>query len=208
MAILKDDDLSLEIQYREFEFGWVYYDIWPRWRGEPIINDAILKRKNEHWAKRGVGGFNACEIRECGILPLLRRVLETNEADYWEAMDPDILLALYPDEVFPFLPSKWTLVHEAPEVRARREAREQERSEHGPLPDDCLEVLLFVDVYNFEGASVYYGSGLCLRLRPKRAELQTFYEDLKHEYLAFRDKWKVQEENEAGWGPGYEPPRF
>lgn len=35
MAILHDGDLSLEIRYREFEFGWVYYDIWLRWRGEP-----------------------------------------------------------------------------------------------------------------------------------------------------------------------------
>lgn len=53
MAILHDGDLSLEIRYREFEYGSVSYDIWLRWRGELVINDAILKRVNDHWAKRG-----------------------------------------------------------------------------------------------------------------------------------------------------------
>jgi len=208
MAILHDDDLSLEIKYREFEHGWVYYDIWLRWRGEPVINDAILKRVNDHWAKRGVGAIKACEHQECGILPLLRRVLETKKADYWEATDPDILLALYPNDVFPFLPPKWHIVHEAPEAKAKREAREQERSERGPLPDDYFELLLFVDVYNFEGATAYSGSGLCFRLSPTCAEVQAFYGDMRREYLAFREEWNVHEINEAEWGPGYEPPQF
>lgn len=208
MAILHDGDLSLEIRYREFEYGSVSYDIWLRWRGELVINDAILKRVNDHWAKRGVGAIKASEDRECGIVPLLRRVLETNEADYWEATDPDILLALYPDDVFPFLPSKWRVVYEAPEAKAKREARAHERSERGPLPDDYLELLLFVDVYNFEGATAYSGSGLCFRLGAKRADVQAFYEALRGEYLVFREEWKVDEVNEADWGPGYEPPRF
>ncbi len=208
MAILHDGDLSLEIKYREFNFGWVYYDIWPRWCGEPVLNDAILKRVNEHWAKRGVGAIRACEHQECGILPLLRRVLEENKADYWEATDPDILLALYPDGAFPFLPSKWQLVYEAPEAQAAKLARARERAHRGPLPDDYMELILFVDVYNFAGATAYSGSGLCFRLMSKRAVLQQFHADLKREYLAFRDQWQIQETNEAEWGPEYEPPQF
>jgi hypothetical protein len=39
---------------------------------EPILNDAILKRVNVYWAKRGVGGIIASEAEECGILPFLR----------------------------------------------------------------------------------------------------------------------------------------
>lgn len=58
MAIIRQGNLSLDIHYREFEFQSVYYDIWLRWRGEPVINDAILKRVNEHWAKRGTGAVN------------------------------------------------------------------------------------------------------------------------------------------------------
>lgn len=208
MAILRDGDLSLEIHYREFEFGSVFYDIWLRWRGKPVINDVILKRVNEHWAKRGTGAVKADENDECGVLPLLRKVLESNEADYWESTDPDILLALYPDGVFPFLPSKWRLAYERPDVKEARESREQEREARGPLPDDYIELMLFVDTYNFEGSTAYSGSGICFRLVPTRADLEHFYETLKREYLEFREKWNVQEQNEAQWGSDYEPPLF
>lgn len=208
MALLHDGDLSLEIRYREFEHGCVYYDIWLRWRGEPVINDAILKRANDHWAKRGVGAIKADEHRECGILPLLHRVLESTEADYWEPTEPDILLALYPSDGFPFMPSKWRVAYETPDVKATREAWERERSERGPLPTDYIELMLFIDMYNFEGARGYTGSGLCFRLTQTRAVMLVFYEELKREYLAFCEEWKVHEKNEAEWGPGSDPFQF
>jgi hypothetical protein len=76
------------------------------------------------------------------------------------------------------------------------------------LPDDLLEVILFVDMYNFEGCGSYSGTGLCLRLCPPRSAVQAFYEDLKGEYFTFRERWNVQRENEAEWGPGYKAPDF
>lgn len=208
MAVMSIDDLSLEVAYREFEDGWVYYQIWFRWRGEPIVNDAVLKRHNEHWAKRGTGAIVACEHRECGILPLLRHVLETNEPDYWEGIDPDVLLAVYPDSVFPFLPSKWTLAYQAPEVRAAREARDAKRDESGPLPDDIVEILLFVDVYNFDKAYFYSGNGLCFRLSPTRARLEQFYRDLRAEYVAFKERYGVDAFNREDYGPDYKESQF
>lgn len=208
MAVLSIDGLSLEIAYREFEYGWVYYDIWLRWCGEPVINDAILKRSNEHWARRGVGAIKACEHRECGILPLLRKVLETNESDFWEATDPDVLLAVYTNDGFPFLPTKWTVIYENPETKAKREEREARRAQYGPLPDDYVEVILFVDVYNFDGASAYYGDGLCFRMTPKRAALAKFYEDLRSEYVTFRERHGIDAYNRDDVGPDYEEPWF
>lgn len=193
MATIYHGDLSLEIHYREFEFQSVYYDIWLRWRGEPVINDAILKRVNEHWAKRGIGAVKADEHYECGVLPLLQKVLENNEADYWEATDPDIILALYPNGAFPFLPSKWRLVYERADASEIRERRERELAATGPLPDDYIELMLFVDTYNFEGSKGYSGSGVCFRMVPTRAQLERFYESLKQEYLEFCEKWKVHD---------------
>jgi hypothetical protein len=208
MAVLTIHDLSLEIAYRDFEDGWVYYDIWLRWRGEPVINDAILKRRNEHWAKRGVGAIKACEHRECGILPLLRKVLETNESDYWEATDPDIVLAVYTNGGFPFLPSKWRMIYEKPEITAEREERDAKRAKCGPLPDDYVEILLFADVYNFAGAAAYYGNGVCFRLAPTRASLESFYKELRGEYVAFRAQHGVDAFNRENFGPDYPEPWF
>ena len=208
MATLHEGDFSLEIRHREFEHGWVYYDIWPKWGGEPILNDAILKRHNTPWAKRGVGAIKACEYRECEVLPLLRRVLETNQPDYWTATDPDITLALYPDRGFPFLPPKSRVVYEAPHIIAEREARDRKRLETGPLPDDLIEMMLFVDVYNFSGAGAYHGSGTCFRFTPLRLELQKFYDDLRAEYVLFREAWNVQALNEEEYGEDYLPKEF
>jgi hypothetical protein len=205
MAILRCDDLSLEIAYREFDDGLVYYDIWPRWRGEPVINDAILKRSNDHWAKRGVGAIKACERRECGVLPLLRKVLETNESDYWEARTPDGLLAVYTRGGFPFLPTKGTVIYETRETKPEREEREAKRARYGPSPDEYLEVILFVDVYNFDGADAYYGAGLCFRMQSKRGALAEFYKDLRSEYVTFRERHGVGAYNRDELGSDYEP---
>jgi hypothetical protein len=76
------------------------------------------------------------------------------------------------------------------------------RAPHGLLPDDYLELILFVDVFNFEGSAMYGGNGVCFRMAPKRAVLQHFYDALRLEYLAFREQWKVQEKNDATWGGG------
>jgi hypothetical protein len=207
VAKLTVDDLSLEVAYKEYT-GWVYYDIWFRWRGELMINDAILKRSHGSWAERSYGAIKACEHRECGFLPLLRGVLEKNEADYWEPLDPDIVVALYPDGGFPFLPPKWRTVWEKPEVKAAREAREKEREEKGPLPDDLIELMVFVDTYNFEDGSAYCGDGICLRLTPTRAELTEFYGALRNEYLVFREKYGIEAANRRDLGPDYEEPYF
>ena len=208
MATLRVNDLSLEIAYRDFEHGWVHYDIWLRWRGEPIINDAILKREGDYWAKRGKGAIKACEHYHCGVLPLLRRVLETNESRYWEPLEPDILLAVYPKAHFPFLSPEWEFIDEPSEAKAAREARIKERLARKPSPDDLIDVMSFVDAYNFEGASSYQGSGLCFRLMPTRACLEQFYQDLRAEYLVFRERHRVDAHNRGEMGPNYKEPWF
>jgi hypothetical protein len=205
MAVLQNGDLSLEIGYCSFEFGCVIYGISLRWRGEPVLNDAILKRGSKYWANRCVGAIRAESESECGILQLIRRVLETNKADFWESTDPDILLAVYPGSGFPLLP---VTRGDSPEKQAHVEVFERERREREPMPSDCWEMILFVDAYNFEGAKGYYGTGLCFSIASTREELQRFYMGLKREYELFRVHWRVQEENEAIWGAEYRPPEF
>jgi len=175
MAILRNRDLSLEVQYRAFERGWVEYAIWVRWKDEPVINDAILKRRGPYWGKRPKGAFLASQEQECGILPLLRKVLETNQADYWEPLDPDILLAIYPDDGFPFLPSRWQQLYDRPDLGEKFEAEEKERRAKPRRPDDLMELMLSVDIYNLDGCDAYSASGLCFRLyrRPVPSSLSS-----------------------------------
>jgi hypothetical protein len=204
MATLLVDDLGLEIRYRNFEYGWVVYDILPLWRGKPILNDAILKRHNDYWGGRAYGGVHANEHRGCAVLPLLRRVLETNKADYCETLDPDILLAIYPNRYFPFLPSTMKLLWEAPHLTEARAKREAERDPLGRLPEDVIEVILSVDTYNFSDCDAYSGQGVCFRLAPRRHALEEFYQQLRAEYVIFKEKHGVDKFNSTELGSDYE----
>lgn len=205
MAILRNDDLSLEIRYKGFDAGWVEYEFFYRWQEDNIINDAILKRPSEYWSRRSPGAMLANEHRECGILPLLKKVLHSNQPDYWESLDPDVTIAIYPEQHFPFLKSKWKLVSESEEVKKKRIKREMEKAEKGSLPDDYIDIILFFDVYNFKDASAYYGDGICLKMTVTRAQVSRFYEDLKEEYIQFKVKFAVDEFNKEDYGTDWKP---
>jgi len=188
MAILTVDNLSLEIAYTGVEREVVGYDIWLRCGGEPVIRNAILKRRTAG-KRRGVIG--ACEYGGCSLLPFLRRVLDTDKPDSWEPLDPDVELELYPYRGLSHLPRKYPILWESPESKAEREAEERERTK-GPLPDDRIDVILRVDTYNFKGANAYSGDGVALRLSTTRADLERFYEELRDEYTAISTRSRTR----------------
>ena len=208
MAVLQIEALSLEIAYRDVEDGCVAYDIWLRWRDEPILNDNILKRRNEYWRKRGFGAVYASEHGGCGVLPLLRHVFETNSPGYWEPTDPDVLLAIYPEGGFPFLPPNWRPARDKPDARTVQKARERETAIEGARPDQLIELILFVDVYTFEDAYMYYGDGVCFRLSPRRDQLEELYKSLRAEYVDFKQKYRIDAYNRESLGPDFTEDRF
>ncbi len=198
MATLSLEDLSFEFNYSNFEGGWISYQFYFRWRGDNIINESILKKRGDYWGNRADGAFLAQEYEADGLTRLLKKVLEKNQADYWESLDPDILVAVYPDQFFPFLPSHYRLVRESDEHKAERAAREKLKKEQGNLPDDLFTIIVSVDAYNLKHADAYYGSGLSLQMVVSREELEVFLNNLETEYQAFKEKFRVDEwrENE------------
>lgn len=198
MATISSEDLSFEFNYSNFEGGWIRYQFYFRWRGDNIINESVLKKEGDYWGNRGDGAFLAEEYEVDGLTRLLKKVLEKNQADYWESLDPDILVAVYPDQFFPFLPSHYQLVRESDEHKAEREARENLKREQGNLPDDLFTMIVSVDAYNLKHAVTYYGSGLSLQMVVSREELEVFLNGLETEYQAFKEKFRVDEwqENE------------
>lgn len=198
MATLRSEDLSFEFNYSNFEGGWIRYQFYFRWRGDNIINESILKKEGDYWGNRADGAFLAEEYEADGLTRLLKKVLEKNQADYWESLDPDILVAVYPDQFFPFLPSHYQLVCESDEHKAEREVREKLKKEQGNLPDDLFTMIVSVDAYNLKHAVTYYGSGLSLQMVVSREELEVFLNNLETEYQVFKEQFRVDEwrENE------------
>ena len=123
MAKLESADLSFDFRYTGFQGGWVQYQFLFLWRGEPIVKDEVLKRCNDYWNDRPESAFLASEDEQDSFLPLINKVLETDIADYWEPIEPDIIIAIYPDEYFPFLKSHWVLIRESEQFKEERAAR-------------------------------------------------------------------------------------
>jgi len=183
MAKFTSRGLTFECRFREYDKGdWVQYELLFLWQGEPIINDALLKRHNEHWAARSYGAFKANEFEHDTLIKTLERVLATNQAGYWEPLEPDVIIGFYPGRYFPFLPSHWVPVdREVEQVLLE----EKDNPSEYPASDDLVTVIVFVDAYNLHDCKGYSGEGIGLFLLPTRQELQLFLQELKEEYTVF-----------------------
>ncbi len=193
MALLKSELLSLEINFVGFEYGWVQYEIYFKWENEPIINDNLLKRDGEYWSSRKTGSFLANEDEKDRLIDTISKVLETNEPEYWEPIDPDIIVAIYPEMYFPFLKSHYTLIDESEDHKKKRQEREKLKKELGSLPDDSFTINVFIDAYNFKNSDAYYDEGISLHLIVDRVTLENFKSDLSKEYSEFKEKYRVDE---------------
>jgi hypothetical protein len=193
MARLQSGDLSFDFRYAGFEYGWVRYEFYFKWKDESLARNDLLKRWGDYWGRRPEGAFLANEYEGDGLIPLLKRVLDDDKADYWEPMEPDIVIAIYPEEYFPFLPSHHKLLYERPEYKAKRGAREALKKEKGKQPDDSYTLIVFVDAYNFKEADAYYGQGLSLHMIVSRNELEEFAKSLEYEYQEFKQRLEVDQ---------------
>jgi hypothetical protein len=146
---------------------------------------AHLKRVNEHWSKRSYGAYKANEYRVDTLIPVIRNVLESNEPDYWQPLEPDIVLAIYPEIYFPFLPPKWELVSESEKISRMRETHQLVKDLAGQLPDDPFTVITLIDAYNFGDTSGYSGVGPALILHASRWQVKNFCDQLQGEYELF-----------------------
>ena len=189
MALLNSDDLSFDFRYTDFIDDWVEYQFFFRWRGESIVRDEVLKS----WSGKLKGAFFANEYESDGLIPLIKKVLDSDEADYWEALEPDITVAIYPNAFFPFLETKRELIYESEEAKRIREEREELKREKGKLPDDMFTFIVFVDAMNFKGSDAYYGQGISLNMCVYRYQLEEFLKDLEFEYAEFKKSFKVDE---------------
>lgn len=157
-----------------------------------MLRDDLLKKWSEYWGARPKGALLANEYKRDGLIPLLNKVLENDKAEFWEPIEPDIILAIYPEDYFPFLPSHYKLIYESQGHKAKREAREALKKEKGKLPDDSYTFMVFVDAYNFMGAGAYYGQGLSMQLIVNRKDLEAFKTCLEREYEEFKERFQVE----------------
>lgn len=191
MAKLQSDNLILEVIFRPFEYEWINYEIMFYRKDDIIINDNILKKAGEYWGKRPYGTFIANDYKGDHLIDTIRKVLDTNEPEYWEPLEPDAKIAIYPDEFFPFLKSHWALIDETDDETKQNESEKQEK---GKDTDDLFTVIIFIDSYQFKESIAYSGEGISLHMVVNREHLEKFVTDLKIEYNNINEHNIVQRE--------------
>lgn len=149
-----------------------------------MINDALLKRWSDYWSSRSNGYFLAGEYEKDFLIGTIEKALKTDESQYWQSLDPDIIFAIYPKKHIPFLKSNNELIDDEEEAgQVNKEKR----------PDDWFTVIAFIDAYNFQNSDTYYDGGISLHMLVERKDVETFCATLKEEYAEFKQKFKVDE---------------
>lgn len=190
MAKLTCDEITFEIRFKEYDsYKWVQYEVFFLYKGEPLVRDELLKRVNEYWADRSPHAFKVNEARRDTLIPVLRNVLETNEPDFWEPIEPDLTLAIFPETIFPMMPPKWELIGMSEEAEEELEKYRLVKEVAERLPSDPFTVIALIDAYNFGDTYGYLGSGPALILHPTRWQLRQFMEELEAEYADFCEQF-------------------
>lgn len=183
MAILTSENLSFEFVYTVRRHGWVEYKFFFRWRGESLVNDAVLAC-GEDSRDRLPGEMFANECRDDRMIPLIEKVLQTDKVEYWWPTEEDIIVGIYPDFLFPFLDGNRLC-----------------SAERGKQ-DDIFTLMVSVDTSNFKQSKGYTRDGLALHMVVRRAQLVEFLSKLKEEYAEFLKKYPPDADQDADL---YEP---
>lgn len=210
MAKLQSNNLMLEIKFSMLEEDWIAYEIGFLWNNDLIINDDILK-KGRWWDKRKYGTFLANDYETDCLIETLKKSLSTNKSEYWEPIEPDAKIAIYPERYFPFLKDHWVTVEETEEDILQDEGNEETievvkgeaktieeianaaqdmtssedlsiNSRKGTDEYDLFTIIAFIDTYNFNESKSYSSEGISLHLIATRKDLEKFVTDLETEY--------------------------
>lgn len=178
MAKLTSDNLTIDIKFNRFEDEWIAYEISFLWKNDIIVNDDTLKN-DRWWDKRSHGTFLANDYEKDFLIETIKKVLNTNKPEYWEPIEPDAKIAIYPERYFPFLKDHWIPIEETDEKIIQAENGEQDTN---TSKYELFTIIAFIDTYNFKDSSSYSSEGISLHLIVTRKDLEKFVTDLEIEY--------------------------
>ncbi len=188
MAKLTSSDLTLEIRFRDYELGALHYETLFLWQDEPIISDSVISRHTKFLNDRSAGAFKAHQNREDDLIPVLGKLIETNEPSLWKKSN--LQMVIWPDEQFPLtslFEFEWKIAESS---RAGKSIREFEKTRESDILGESMTFFVFVDRANFRGGMTPLmsntGEGIVLLMRPTKAAVGQFLADLSKEYALLR----------------------
>lgn len=185
MAILKEDNLSVEIKFTDFKYGWVYYGFCFLLGSQPVFNKGIQEEDY----------FFANEYDEDSLIPALEQSLVENRSIEWIPTEPDMWVEIKPQlirgwEDTKLLIESGSLLYVSDEQKEKlKEIDEKRVKSNGNLPEDYFEITFFVDSYRLKNPDRkirgYTGDGVAFRITVSREKITKFVEKLKADYQKF-----------------------
>lgn len=128
-------------------------------------------------------GMRVDDIASDELTPALEQALAKNEPAVWTTADDDVVVAIYPDAWFPFLPPPDRSSEPEQSRQWRMDEARRKSEAGGKLPDDPMTVIAMAGQSAFagDGDDLRRDSGVAIVLVVTRAEVERFYEELKRE---------------------------
>lgn len=197
MPTLTANGFSLQLTLTRADDGWIIYWFGIFCGAEPVLNYRIYSSISPTTPKKQRPvGCRAWSIDET-LIPTLEWVLRNNQALSWQSTEPDAMLAVYPDDVFPLAPTHHQLLvagddespfdHPRPSLDINQvkvyDTNGPPRVDRppGPRPSVGFCVILRFNSHKFVGGS-YTSTGPALILQTNRREFTRFVRELKREY--------------------------
>lgn len=162
MAVINSGNLALKVGFVNFSADWIRYDINLMWNNEPVISEKVQKRTNKYWQLTSDGGICARDYEEDGLIPVIKKVLDTDESDSWTPIEPDVSFLIYCGDCFQFFNS--------------------DKCNRNRSSENKFTILVDIDTYNFKNSKTYSGDGVIFNLIVNRADLEKFVKELQEEY--------------------------
>jgi hypothetical protein len=199
MARLSNKKMAFEITFSRYNDGWIIYEIKFLWDGESIINDDVLKRDTEYWNQRNKGAFITTDDYD-KLIPFIERILRTEMPDYWQPIEPDVTIEIYPVDLnlYPPIASHISMISIEDNPPNEIEKRKMLKRKLGQLDDDLFTVVVRIDAYNFKNEETYhtfgtdYGASISMLVEVTRNDLKQFVDSLRLEYKDFCTKYGIK----------------
>ena len=177
MAILKDEDLELEIlplSYHDWEYcPETDFKVTMRWKGIPLLNEAALKRTGSYWEQGKECGIVASEQDSLTLIKDFEDCLNDKKVRIWEAWpDPDMTISIYPERYFPYLED---------------------------VDSEYISIIVSPDLYQFKDSDCYSGySGVSFVMVIEVEVFKTFVSELKTEFDSIMEPFKSKRKKSKG----------
>lgn len=193
MATLNgENNLSVEIRYHDFpgeEYDWIQYLLFFRHNGKPIVRESDLKQDAKWHENRPP---DALWIEDDGadfILPMVRMALNTNVPVYFEMLEEDLTLSIFPSRYHPRLH-----ISSKNYCCSREEALQQTaeiQANYDRYSPAHYDFIFEFHTRIFSDDSPFASNGLLFRITAKRQEVERFNEELTDEYHAFNRNYNL-----------------